>query len=99
MKLIIRKKDVISSEKFAGALRSQVSDFPSYLHANWDSIEASLCDYLEEREDIFEIDNEFTKDWLIDNGSVCEHIFSRLISEYSNIRVRYMTQWTHTLKE
>lgn len=89
MTLTFKKNDIASSASLAEALRSQIKDFPPYLHDNWDSIEASLCDYIEDLDNEFYIIHCFDKEWIRENCPVYASILSRLLSDYSKVRVEF----------
>lgn len=89
MALKIKKDDATSSANLAEALRSQITEFPPYLHDNWDSIESSMCDYIEEIDGNFHIIHCFKKDWLEEHAPVYASIINRLASDYPRIRVEF----------
>jgi hypothetical protein len=89
MTLIVKKKDVNSSANLAEALRSQIKEFPKYLHENWDSIEASLCDYIEDINKEICVLNFFDESWLENNCPVYAEILTRLKDDYPSIRVEF----------
>ena len=89
MKLKIKKMDATASDKFADSLRTQVLGFPPYLNANWDSIEMSFCDFLDDYEGTFEIDNDFTMEWLLENAGVYASVLFRLREDYPDLKIRF----------